>query len=391
VPRNEGEHRILDRDALYYPYIHIRSVDWLKRALLIFPHVARIVPRDFFPADRREVWEFENVLGRWNKPLLRNAKLNSLGVQRAQRLLLDLLTNDFERQPRLLEKFTAPYYRRHINSESDEFLLHENKPLYELVRFLEHNSLMWPARYGNTSADTAVHPIIGQAIMSTIAMACAKDEGFDVVTDEGRIHYEISEGDVEGLYRSLLGASNPGPKKFKATERELCELVVFQQCDVGKLTPERLGELSQDRDAIDAFRLALAGIAAKIPEMEDAGAFHDRLKGAVDDALRAWQSDRVNMSKVSKEIFGRDLLKPTEGFVKGLVEKFVPPAIGAIGGAVSGAGTTGLLIGAAGGFVVALLLHGVTSWSKVHESVRQSPYRYLTKIEKAGVAFTVTK
>jgi hypothetical protein len=391
MSRNELRSQVVEKDALYYPYIHIRSVDWLKRALLIFPHVARIVPRNFQPADRPEVLEFENVVGRRNKPLLRKANLNSGGVHHAQRLLLNLLANDFRKQPELLKKFGSRYSENYIKSENDEFLLHEDKPLYELVSFLEDNQLMWPARYGNNSADTAVHPIIGQTIMSTIAMACAKDEGFDVVTDEGRIHYELSEGDVESLYRSLLRTNIPASKKFKASDRELCELIVFQQCDVAALTPERLGELSQDRKAIDDFRSALAEIAATIPEMQDTVAFNDRLKDAVNDALHAWKSDRMNMSKVSKEMFGSELLKPTEGFIKNLAEKFAPPAIGAVGGALSGAGESSVLVGAAGGFIVALLFHGLTSLSKAVQSARQSPYRYLTKIEKAGVAFTVTR
>jgi hypothetical protein len=28
-------------DALNYPYIRVRDLDWLKQTLLIFPHVAR--------------------------------------------------------------------------------------------------------------------------------------------------------------------------------------------------------------------------------------------------------------------------------------------------------------------------------------------------------------
>ena len=31
-------------DALNYPYIRVRDVEWLKRALLVFPHVVRMTP-----------------------------------------------------------------------------------------------------------------------------------------------------------------------------------------------------------------------------------------------------------------------------------------------------------------------------------------------------------
>jgi hypothetical protein len=41
---------ILDRDALHYPYIHIRDVNWLKGTPLCFPQVRRMVPPDFHPS-----------------------------------------------------------------------------------------------------------------------------------------------------------------------------------------------------------------------------------------------------------------------------------------------------------------------------------------------------
>jgi hypothetical protein len=269
------EQRSIERDALYYPYIHIRSVEWLKRALLIFPHVARIVPNEYIPSDKREISEFEDVMGRWKKPLLRRANLNSIGVQNAQFTLLKLLAED-NNNPAWRKKFIFRGYD-FITSEEDEFLIHPNKPLYELVAFLQDNGLMWGAKFGSPSSDCAVHPTIGNAIMSTIAMACAGDEGFDVVTDEPRLHYEIADDGVEGLYRSLFRTFKPQQKVLKATERKLHELIVFQQCDVTKLTPKAIGELGEDRVAIDLFRSVLAKIASGIPEMQDEAAFKERL------------------------------------------------------------------------------------------------------------------
>jgi hypothetical protein len=380
--------QLVEKDALYYPYIHIRSVDWLKRALLVFPHVARIVPRYYVPQDRGELREFEGILGRWNKPLLREANLNSSGVRQAQSTLLDLLSDDLANVPGFRERYSRAAIGNSLPHK--EFLLHRDKPTFELVDFLSEHGLMWRAEHESPSAFTAVHPVIGEAIMSTIAMACARDEGFDVVTDEGRVHHDISGSDVAGLYHSLTRGGNLTNTKHKATTNKLCELLIFQQCDVAKLTAARLAELSKDHEAIDAFRSALAGLAEKIPEMQSATAFEDRLRAAVDDALRAWQQNKLNMSNVSKEIFGKDLLKPTEGFMKSLVDKFTATALGAAAGG-AGAGPVGILVGAAGGFVVALIVHGASSWIKASEHERSSPFRYLTQIEKAGVTFTMTR
>ena len=47
-----------DIDALNYPYIRVRSADWLKRTLLIFPHVVRMTPNNHAPADDPAVEEF---------------------------------------------------------------------------------------------------------------------------------------------------------------------------------------------------------------------------------------------------------------------------------------------------------------------------------------------
>jgi hypothetical protein len=41
----------LQRPALYYPYIHIRSEHWLKATLLCAPAVKRIVPDGYEPGD----------------------------------------------------------------------------------------------------------------------------------------------------------------------------------------------------------------------------------------------------------------------------------------------------------------------------------------------------
>jgi hypothetical protein len=89
----------MERDALYYPNIYIHDVDWLKRTLLIFPHVARIVPGSFVPNDVREIWEFERVLGRGDQPLLRRANLQTSSVWTAQERLAAMLQRDIAGMP----------------------------------------------------------------------------------------------------------------------------------------------------------------------------------------------------------------------------------------------------------------------------------------------------
>lgn len=226
MPSSENAaNQTTENDAIYYPYIHIRSIDWLKRALLVFPHVARILPRYFRAGDSDEIRKFADTLGRWDMPLLRSADIQTEGVREAQRKLLGLLSNDLESIPDFKKRFGKPNLLRRMRTS--EFILHKDKPIYELVQFMEANGLMWRAEFQDISGFTAVHPTLGEAIMSTIAMACAQDEGFDVVTDDGRMHRNIIEADVRGLYRSLVHGNVSPRNADRDAAHKLCELLIF--------------------------------------------------------------------------------------------------------------------------------------------------------------------
>ena len=70
---------VTDADALNYPYIRVREVEWLKRTLLIFPHVVRMVPENDPPEDSPEIKEFCRLTGR-RGPLLRPVDIYSAPV-----------------------------------------------------------------------------------------------------------------------------------------------------------------------------------------------------------------------------------------------------------------------------------------------------------------------
>lgn len=35
-----------ERIGLYYPYVHFRSDEWLKKTLIVFPGIKQIIPDD---------------------------------------------------------------------------------------------------------------------------------------------------------------------------------------------------------------------------------------------------------------------------------------------------------------------------------------------------------
>ena len=79
--------------ALYYPYIHIQDVNWLKATLLLFSQVRRMVPARFTPDDTPDIELFtESHKG---KPsLLYRADLFDKRVVQEQEALADKLERD---------------------------------------------------------------------------------------------------------------------------------------------------------------------------------------------------------------------------------------------------------------------------------------------------------
>src|SRR5688572_29167865 len=111
----------LDRDGLYYPYIHIRDVNWLKATLLSFPQVRRIVPRGFSLNDRPEIKPFLRETGARGEPLLYEEPANARGAYEAQLRLLRKLE---AMPPELLEKYSRSRTAARYRSGPDSFEIH---------------------------------------------------------------------------------------------------------------------------------------------------------------------------------------------------------------------------------------------------------------------------
>ena len=371
----------MEKDALYYPNIRIPSADWLKKALLIFPHVARIVPENFPSDDPKEIWDFENVIGRRGEPLLKRAHLSTGGVWEAQQKLLNRLRNDIGKDEAFIRRFderSANLFEDKVDESS--FYLHPGKMTDDLVRFLEKYELAWPAAGDRRARGfVRVHPLLGELVMSTLAIACAKDEGFDIVAESGRVHRCLANHDDLGAYKEFT-QSNPRADRTPSVSDggKMFELIVFQKCDASRLTPELLGELSADRDAIEDLKAALEEIAKLIPRMQEEERFKERIQSSVDDALQKWKSDRANMSSFARRVFGSEGIKPAGDVFKSALEKGLPALAGTV------------ILGWAAGVAIGLAVHVATSWASVREKERRSPYRYLTKLEKAGVVFSLS-
>jgi hypothetical protein len=209
----------LDRDALYYPYIHIRDVNWLKATLLCFPQVRRITPRpsDLRIDDPEEIRPFREVIGARGQPLLveeytgPSPEVAESPAYRAQERLLGMLE---KHSAFIRERYSRIATIRDFPENPDAFQIHVGKMQTELVHFLASRDLGWSPRISRKTSEksrwVAAHPALGEAIMSVIAIAIARDKGLDVVTSSGRVHHAIAALDENEVIDRMLNRSGSG-------------------------------------------------------------------------------------------------------------------------------------------------------------------------------------
>jgi hypothetical protein len=117
-----------------------------------------------------------------------------------------------------------------------------------------------------------------------------------------------------------------------------------------------------------------------------------RLEAEAHDVLTQWRRDQINLGNIGKEIFGIEGTKTAAKILEKLIEKAANPEIftGALAGGVAGLRSAPVLA-TAGGLAIGVLVHIVSSVHKARLKAKESPFRYLTALEKAGVAFTIAE
>ncbi len=382
--------------ALYYPYMHFRDINWLKATLLLFSEVRRMLPGVTAPNDD------ETIRGFAASGLIPTTDIYSERVVHAQvgltrRLLVDLEDSNFK------ERFGREATERQCK-DLYGFQIHRGKISGPLLETLGTHGLAWNPwnyeSYDESLAYVQVHPLIGEAVMSTLAIAAATGEGLDIVGDarSGELHNCLLEKDHDQIYEALVHPERLPPPP-SATPRELFEVFVSSHCDLSDLTPEALKSLQGDREPIRKLINQMQQRCMSIPSMDQGKERDDYLKSAVSDVLTEWQADRKNMSNFWKKFWGGEVLNPAEKFVEKITEKLLSGGEAAAKGAatsgaatlISGAGLHGIatsgFLGAAAGLVLGLVSHGAKTYYRTAESERESPYRYLTIMKDSGVTF----
>jgi hypothetical protein len=215
-----------------------------------------------------------------------------------------------------------------------------------------------------------VHPKLGAAIMSTIALAIAKHEGLDVVTPSDRTHYWACLSDEDQVFDNLLRET---PVNFVALSREdltddLAEVVMTALFDVERLTAEQIAELQKDGKDLRRFKNAVASVAAHIPNIADPEKRWKRLREAAAEVIEEWNAYKRNLPR-----FALDALIDASNIK--------PPDWGA---ALLAGASAHHLLGFGAGLFVGLLAYSGTKILRTYRQHQDSPYRYLTRIYEKG-------
>ncbi|HEY6245088.1 MAG TPA: hypothetical protein VIX17_14135 [Pyrinomonadaceae bacterium] len=393
--------------ALYYPYIHIKDLNWLLSNLIIFPCIKRMVPMHFIPRDSNEVRALSEWVGD-QEPLLQPAYLFSPRAEQAQSNLAGKLKRDAQN-----DEFVRSYGQAaasELRHEKDYgFQIHVQKLSRELKDALAHTQLAWnpinKEPYDQHSEYVELHPRVGEAVMSTLAIACAQDDGLDIVGDRrtGQLHRCLLEKRLDTVYESWLGLETNLEPPQAASGEELMEFMVGMTADLSTLSVDAIRDLVAEREAIDDLITALREEATKIPTMGAGNKREDFFKQASTKIMEKWESDRNNLSNFWSAFFGQDTAKLASSFATTVADKtltgFATGTLGAAGkaaitasiaGSAANAGwigalATGGIIGAGAGLIIGLVAHTGVTYHRQAQRAKNSPYRFLTTLETTGV------
>jgi hypothetical protein len=372
----------VERRALYYPWVHFHSDDWVKKALLVFPGLFRMVADHQVPNDTSLIYDLRG------SGLIRHANLdtpNALDAQRALQLLFEEdLTRDPDRFKKLFGKEAAQ------RSGQPSFQMNPGKASGDLFSFLERHGLVWVPENPHHWQYRELHPDLGQAVMGTIAMACAEDAGLHILgVDSPRgkdvsseLNSTLAARDRAGPYRRFV-RKEFCPGEAPAGADQLFHTLVRVNCDVSKLDARSLVQLQEEREPLRILKQRAQELAAQIPEMKDPDERERAFRDGANDIIKAWKKDKANLLNYSRTVFGLDALGGGVGrFVDVMKDKLIP--IGAAAGpAVS-------LLDATSGIAIALLTHVGVSYGKVKKQESESPWRYMTLAEDQGATFSIS-
>jgi hypothetical protein len=194
---------------------------------------------------------------------------------------------------------------------------------------------------------------------------------------------------IEGVYDAWLKPASAISDAIQPDARELFEFVVTFACDTTKLDAKNLAKMGSNREPLHRLMEALADRAKKMDAMDPGEDRQQELEDETRKILNDWKADRNNMSNFWKKFFGFGVVEKGGTFFEKVISKAaeaMPTAGTGTVGAFAGLALHGpLLLAAGAGLGIGLVTHGAKTYADVRKTERDSPYRYLTLMEEAGV------
>ncbi|MBV8859682.1 MAG: hypothetical protein JOZ02_22305 [Acidobacteria bacterium] len=379
----EANPAVPKRGALYYPYIHITNENWLKSTLLCFGNVKRIVPDLFTTRDYETIKPYASLRDRNDEPLLGEAKIYTPAVHDAQKALKDKIEAHLDVIERRfgLDNTPAEYRSGKKSFQINSRKLLENHDDPGLGEFLMLHKLAWHTddkwdRDWDQKSWLTMHPRLGAAVMSTLALAVEEDQGLNIVTPSVRAHNALLANREDQVFQALLELPTARAEgDLGETVDELVEIVITTGFDLTRLGPEDIQGLIKDDSDLQQFRREVAALAQEIPPGMGPEARDRALRQKADAILETWRERQRLLPPSVREAI-------TEGAVEKIAEKVGEQIraglAGAAGGAAAAVATHSVLALAPGVAVSVLVMAGV----KFYFGRKHGGPRYLNRIRK---------
>lgn len=305
------------RPALYYPYIHIRSEHWLKATLLCVPAVKRMVPDEYTPEDLPNIVTYTKIKG-LNGTLLQTVPSYSPAADAAQRSLLVKLK---EHEDEIL----ARYHRSQV-SGPDSYWIHDAKFNGELLRYLDAKGLAWQSAdptdaYGHRTW-YALNPVLGSAIMTTLALSIASEEPYDIVTPSAEFHETLLTVNVDAIFNILLAGKRPGTAQTTSqASHDLGQMVITMSgVNFQALRPEAIPEL-QSSEHFGRFQNLIKTKARTFELNSEPRDYETQLRLEAGEIITAWHETKGDLSKELKDALFETSLVLAGGTLKSMIQK----------------------------------------------------------------------
>lgn len=385
-------------DALNYPYIRIRHVDWLKSTLLLFPHVARIRPYDA-PDDEPEIDIFAQTKGGDDETLLRSIYPHDIPVHLQDELYDYLRVTLSGDAAGLRRRFGKEATRRELSngtSKSDLWAnrmrgisqLHHEKMAPRLLHELHRHGLAWDPAHSDHPNYVEMHRVVGDAIMSALAFAAAQAQGMRVVTEFPDLFAQTIRCPIEEIFSRIT--TTPGrmrPLFLQRKGERLAEAIIYRHCDLSRLDIDSLAMLSKEHEALSDFRDSLEDFARTIPtEITDEAAIAKHLTGRANHVIERWEATKRNSLPSFRRIFGEETGKSVQDSLKDAFKDSVKAAVpGAAFGPINGGD---MLLCAGGGLAIGLAFRLFERSPDQKKDARS--LRYLNVLHDHGVGISIS-